>query len=88
MAEYCTFPAHELVRLISEREITAEEVTRSVIDRIEEVDGHINAYLAVCHEDAIAAAVAVDDRLARGESVGELAGIPVGVKYSICTRGL
>jgi aspartyl-tRNA(Asn)/glutamyl-tRNA(Gln) amidotransferase subunit A len=88
LAGYCTFPAHELIRLIAEREITAEAVTRSVIERIEEIDGHINAYLAVCHEEAIAAAIAVDGRLARGESVGPLAGIPVGVKDAICTRGL
>jgi aspartyl-tRNA(Asn)/glutamyl-tRNA(Gln) amidotransferase subunit A len=47
-----------------------------------------NAYLLLSPERAMAAARKVDDKLARGEDPGALAGVPVGVKDVIVTRGL
>lgn len=88
LAEYYQLPAYELTRLITAREATAEAVAASVIGRIQEKDGEINAYLAIQRDEALETARKIDRRIAQGEPVGPLAGIPLGIKDAICTRGL
>lgn len=53
---------------------------RSALDRIDKRDGEINAVVALRAEKALAEAMEVDARIARGETVGPLAGVPVLVK--------
>lgn len=60
--------------------MSARELTRHALDRISTLDEKVNAFVAVDEEAALAAAGAVDDRVAGGEDVGPLAGIPIGVK--------
>ncbi|SVC68035.1 uncharacterized protein METZ01_LOCUS320889, partial [marine metagenome] len=88
LAEHYELPAYELTRMITAREATAEAVVASVLGRIEEKDGQIKAYLAIHRDEALKTARKIDRRIAQGEPVGPLAGIPVGVKDAICTRGL
>lgn len=61
-------------------ELGARELTAHALDRIEALDGGINAFTAVDGDAAMAAAGVVDERVARGEDVGPLAGIPLAVK--------
>lgn len=65
---------------VRRREQSAREVTEQALARIEAVDGHINAFVALDGDAALAAAAAIDERLARGDDVGPLAGVPIGVK--------
>ena len=66
-----------------------KEISKTpALDRIAEVDGAMNAWLHVDASGALAAADAIDARRAAGEALGALAGLPVGVKDMICTRGL
>lgn len=58
----------------------AEELTGHALARIEELDERVNAFVAVDEDAAMAAARAIDACVARGERVGPLAGIPIGVK--------
>ena len=69
-----------LAARVRSRELSAREVTRGALDRIEALNERINAFVHVDPEGALAAAAAIDGRLARGDDVGELAGIPIGVK--------
>ena len=78
--------ATELGRLLAEREVSAEEVTRAHLDRIAEVEPKVHAFLHVDAEGALAAAREVDARRARGEELGTLAGVPVAVKDVLATR--
>ncbi|HXG61140.1 MAG TPA: Asp-tRNA(Asn)/Glu-tRNA(Gln) amidotransferase subunit GatA [Planctomycetota bacterium] len=55
------------------------------LERIERADGRVRAFLTVTAEAARAQARRVDEKIARGEPVGPLAGIPVAVKDNICT---
>jgi aspartyl-tRNA(Asn)/glutamyl-tRNA(Gln) amidotransferase subunit A len=80
MTEITTATAAELAGRIAAREVSSEEVTRAHLDRIAEVDGEINAFLHVGAEEALASARAVDARIAAGEQVGPLAGVPVALK--------
>jgi len=51
-------------------------------------DGEIHAFNHVMTDEAMAAAAAVDDAVARGQHPGPLAGVPVALKDNLCTRGV
>lgn len=80
--------AVELSGLLRKKEITACEILDDTLARIGAVEPQIGAFLSVTADAAYAKARAVDEKLAQGEPVGALAGIPVGIKDNICTRGL
>ncbi|MBX3178251.1 MAG: Asp-tRNA(Asn)/Glu-tRNA(Gln) amidotransferase subunit GatA [Candidatus Hydrogenedentes bacterium] len=65
--------------------VSAAEVTRSYLDRIEAVDGRIGAYTQVWRDEALAQAEGLDQRIQAGEAVGPLAGVPISLKELICT---
>ena len=81
-------PAHVLHDMLVKKEITAVALTQDVLDRIEEVDGEVKAYLTVTREDALAQAAAVDAKISRGESISFWEGIPGAIKDNICTKGV
>ena len=66
---------------------TSVEITRAILDRIDEVDPLVNAYVSVDAEGALSAAERIDRRKATGEELGPLAGVPIAVKDVICVRG-
>jgi aspartyl-tRNA(Asn)/glutamyl-tRNA(Gln) amidotransferase subunit A len=80
--------AHELHTRLKAGELSAVEITRSILERSKALDGAIHAYNTLTPEQALAKAEAVDRRLAAGEAVGPLAGVPVAVKDNLCTRGV
>lgn len=59
---------------------SARDVVGGALQRIEALDDRINAFVAVDGERSMADAAALDERIARGEDVGPLAGVPIGVK--------
>lgn len=70
----------ELASKVRSREISAVELTRAALDRIESTNDDINAWVVVDGPRAMAEAQTVDDRLMSGQGVGPLSGIPIGVK--------
>ncbi|SVD82410.1 uncharacterized protein METZ01_LOCUS435264, partial [marine metagenome] len=70
-------PAHELAVAIKNGELRSRDLTDSVLDAIEKQNERINAYITVDAEGARVKADEVDRRIASGETVGPLAGIPV-----------
>ena len=78
--------ALELRDRIAARQISSVEATRAVLARIERLDSTVGAYLSVFPNQALETARDIDRRLAAGEPVGPLAGVPVAVKDIICTR--
>lgn len=87
MALY-TKTAHELKGLLESKEVSAHELTKAYVERIDSVDGKVGAYLTRNTEIALEKAKEIDDKRARGEELGTLAGIPMAVKDNICTNGL
>lgn len=80
--------ATELSDLLRKKEVTACEILEDTLARIEAVEPQIDAFLSVTADAARAKARAVDEKVAKGEAVGALAGIPVGIKDNICTKGI
>ncbi len=72
---------------IRARELSSVEVTRAYLDKIEEKDGEIGAYLTVTAEKALEDAEKTDRKLLSGEKMSPLAGIPAGIKDNMCTKG-
>ena len=77
----------DLAALVARGAISAEEVARAALDRIAQQNGALSAFLTVQAEAALAAARAVDEKRARGEPLGPLAGVPVGLKDALCAEG-
>jgi len=76
----------EIAYLVQSGEVSAEELTRSALERIEGHNGTYGAFLTVQAERAIESARAVDQKRARGEILGPLAGVPIGLKDALSTR--
>lgn len=81
-------PAHVLHDMLVNKEITSLELTQAVLARIDEVEGDVQAYLTITREEALAQAKAVDEKIAKGEEIVFLEGIPGAIKDNICTKGI
>ena len=81
-------PAHVLHDMLVNKEITAVELANCLFDRMDEVEGEVKAYLTELRENALAQAKAVDEKIARGEAIAFLEGIPGAIKDNICTKGV
>ena len=81
-------PAHVLHDMLVKKEITAVELTEDVLARIDEVEGDVKAYLTITRDEALAQAKAVDEKIAKGEKISFLEGIPGAIKDNICTNGI
>lgn len=78
---------HELHERLVNKETTARALTEAYFAKIE-AGAEINAYISLNKDAALAQADAVDAKIARGEEIGMLEGIPMAVKDNICTEGL
>ena len=80
-------PASVLADAIAAREVSAREVTDAHLERISDVDGLVHAFLYVDADAARRAADDIDRRLASGEVLGPLAGVPLALKDVLTMRG-
>jgi aspartyl-tRNA(Asn)/glutamyl-tRNA(Gln) amidotransferase subunit A len=79
---------HQLHDLLVKKEVTSKEVTEALYRRIGEIDRKIKAYLLLTEEEAFRLADQVDRKIGRGEKIGVLAGVPIGLKDILCTKGI
>ncbi|GAV26261.1 glutamyl-tRNA(Gln) amidotransferase subunit A [Carboxydothermus islandicus] len=80
--------AKEITEKIKAKEISALEVAKATFDRIEAVEPKIQAYVTVTRELGLKMAREVDEKIARGEDPGPLAGVPVAIKDNMSTAGI
>jgi aspartyl-tRNA(Asn)/glutamyl-tRNA(Gln) amidotransferase subunit A len=80
--------ATELGEAVATGETSAVEVAQAHLDRISAVDGKLGAFLHIDADGALATAKEVDDRIAAGEKLGPLAGVPLALKDVIVTEGI
>ena len=87
MSELWRLSAAELASLIRKREVSAVQAAQSALARLDAVNSRINAVVDHRPEDALSQAAALDQRLARGDDPGPLAGVPVTVKVNVDQAG-
>ena len=78
----------ELHRQLVNKERSAVEITQDFLNRIEAVDSQTKSFLTITADRALAQAKDVDQRIASGETIGPLAGIPLAIKDNLCTEGI
>lgn len=78
----------ELHEKLLAKKITAVELAEEYFARIEAKNGDLNAYLTITKERALSDAAFVDEKIANGEPIGMLAGIPGAIKDNICVSGV
>lgn len=88
--ELISLSAAAMAAKLAAGEVTSVELTQAHLDRIAEVDGGargVHAFLHVNGDEALAVAADVDARRAAGETLHELAGVPIAIKDLIVTKG-
>lgn len=75
----------QLRRALLSCEVSAVEIARHVLDRIDALNPALHAFITLAPDSALAAAAALDQSLARGDAAGPLAGIPVSIKDQVWT---
>jgi Asp-tRNA(Asn)/Glu-tRNA(Gln) amidotransferase A subunit family amidase len=88
MSELWFKPAYDLARQIRSGALSPVELMEACLARIDATNPVLNAFIALRPEEALADARAMADRIARGEDLGPLAGLPLGVKELEEVEGL
>jgi Asp-tRNA(Asn)/Glu-tRNA(Gln) amidotransferase A subunit family amidase len=88
MTDLCDLPAIELRRMIGAKAISPVELLESCLARIARVNPAVNAVTAMCVERARAEAREAESKVMRGDALGLLEGLPLGVKDLNETEGL
>ncbi len=78
----------EAQRLIRAKEVSPLELTQAHLDRITQIDPKLNAFLTVTIEAALQQARAATDTIMRGDDLGLLHGIPIGLKDLFDLKGV
>ena len=79
---------HELIEKLNNNEITSYEITKAYTDRIKEKEADVQAFVTDLSAEALERAKVIDKKRAEGESVSKFAGIPIGLKDNLCTKGV
>lgn len=80
--------AHEIKELIRKKELKVEEVTDAFLKRIMSEDGNIGAYLYIAEDEARKKARELDEKIASGEELTGLCGVPISLKDNISVKGM
>ena len=76
----------KLAKLIRNRDVSSQELVSLYLERINDIDKHLNAFITVDPDLAIAQAKRIDKKIQLGEKLTALAGVPVAIKDSIVTK--
>ncbi len=79
---------HELQEKIKNKELSVSEITKAYVDRINEKEKDVKAFVTTTCEEAISKAEDMEKRMDNGELNSEFAGIPIGIKDNMCTKGV
>ncbi|MDE3078298.1 MAG: Asp-tRNA(Asn)/Glu-tRNA(Gln) amidotransferase subunit GatA, partial [Chloroflexota bacterium] len=83
-----TLTIHEAARRLRASETSSVELTQAALDRIQQVDDRVRAFMTVTSELALEQARAADQRLASGGEASPLLGVPMALKDVLVTEGV
>ncbi len=86
--EITELTVHELQEKLKSKELTSYDITKAYTDRIKEKEKDVQAFVTDLSEDALKQASKIDEKRSNGKENSALAGIPIGIKDIICTKGV
>ena len=78
----------ELHHQLTSKTRTAVEIAQAQLDQAQALEPQLKSFISLTADKALAQAQAVDDKIAAGEAIGLLAGIPMAIKDNFCTKGI
>lgn len=78
----------ELHKMLADGKISSTELTELYLQRVQSVDGKVQAFLQINSEKALVKAKEIDLKIASGAEIGILEGIPMALKDNMCTEGI
>ena len=86
--EITELTVHELQEKEKNKELTIKDITKAYIDRINEKEKDVQAFITLLTSEAMEQAKDIQNKIEKGEIEGNLAGIPIGIKDNLCTKGI
>lgn len=86
--EIIDLTVHELQEKLKNKEITVTKITQAYVDRINEKEKDVQAFVTNLSAEALKKAEEIQEKEDNGESLGDFAGIPIGIKDNLCTKGI
>lgn len=79
---------HELQEKLKNKELTVTDITKAYVDRINEKEKDVEAFVTTLTDEALEQAKDIQSKIDAGEISGDFAGIPIGIKDNMCTKGV
>ena len=79
---------HELVEKLKNNELTSEKITKAYIDRINEKEKDVDAFVTLTTDEALNESKKIDEERKENKELSAFAGIPIGIKDNLCTKGV
>ena len=79
---------HELQEKLKNKELTVTDITKAYVDRINEKEKDVEAFVTTLTDEALEQAKDIQAKIDEGEISGDFAGIPIGIKDNMCTKGV
>lgn len=86
--ELYEYTVHELMDKLQKKEITRVDITKSYIDRINEKEPEVEAFVTTLTNEALEKSQEIEKKVESGEINSKFAGIPIGIKDNLCTKGV
>ena len=86
--ELYEYTVHELMDKLEKKEITITVLTKAYVDRINEKEKDVEAFVTTLTDEAISKSQEIEEMVKNGEINSRFAGIPIGIKDNMCTKGV
>ena len=86
--ELYEYTVHELMDKLEKKEIKLSDITKAYVDRIDDKEKDVAAFVTTLTKEALEKSQEIEKKVENGEVNSKFAGIPIGIKDNLCTKGV